>query len=126
MPFHCQRGPAGTLTSAIDINTECSVVAFITNKRTKPQLQDMDQNKINVMNETNTGLSLEIARALYGFQKAYEVLVGGRSIVKTEQSARELMNLSYQSGTACSKRTESRYRPSRPAFLLLVSVPVRS
>lgn len=47
----------------------------------------MDQPTIVLVTGANTGLGFEIVKALYSSGKAYEVLVGGRSLVKAEEAA---------------------------------------
>ena len=51
----------------------------------------MDQPTIVLVTGANTGLGFEIVKALYGSGKAYEVLVGGRSLVKAEEAANAIM-----------------------------------
>lgn len=51
----------------------------------------MDQAIIVLVTGVNTGLCLEMFRALSSFEKAYEVLFGRRSRVKAEQAANSVM-----------------------------------
>ena len=46
----------------------------------------MDQRAVVLITGANTGLGFEMIRALYGSDKSYEILVGGRSLVKAEQA----------------------------------------
>ena len=51
----------------------------------------MDQNVIVLVTGANTGLGYEMVKALCSSEKAYEVLVGGRSLAKAEQAANAVM-----------------------------------
>ena len=46
----------------------------------------MDQRAVVLITGANTGLGFEMIRALCGSDNAYEILVGGRSLVKAEQA----------------------------------------
>ena len=46
----------------------------------------MDHKTIVLVTGANTGLGFEIVRALCSSEKAYEVLLGGRSLTKAEQA----------------------------------------
>ena len=46
----------------------------------------MDQRTVVLITGANTGLGFEMIRALCGSDKSYEILVGGRSLVKAEQA----------------------------------------
>ena len=46
----------------------------------------MDQRAVVLITGANTGLGFEMIRALCGSDKAYEILVGGRSLIKAEQA----------------------------------------
>ena len=46
----------------------------------------MDQRAVVLITGANTGLGFEMIRALCGSDKSYEILVGGRSLVKAEQA----------------------------------------
>ncbi|KAL9135198.1 MAG: hypothetical protein Q9175_003618 [Cornicularia normoerica] len=47
----------------------------------------MDQNIIVLVTGANTGLGFEMIKTLCSSEQAYEVLVGGRSLVNAEQAA---------------------------------------
>ncbi|KAL9064974.1 MAG: hypothetical protein Q9161_008523 [Pseudevernia consocians] len=51
----------------------------------------MDDKTIVLVTGANAGLGFEMIRALCNSEKAYEVLVGGRSLVKAEQAANAVM-----------------------------------
>ena len=51
----------------------------------------MDQKTIVLVTGANTGLGFEMVRALCSSDKAYEILVGGRSLVKAEEAANAVM-----------------------------------
>lgn len=51
----------------------------------------MDHNFIVLVTGANTGLGFEMVRALCSSEKVYEVLVGGRSLVKAEEAANAVM-----------------------------------
>lgn len=51
----------------------------------------MDDKTIVLVTGANAGLGFEIIRALCSSEKAYEVLVGGRSLVKAQQAANAVM-----------------------------------
>ena len=51
----------------------------------------MDQKVIVLVTGANTGLGYEMVKALCSSEKAYEVLVGGRSLAKAEQAANAVM-----------------------------------
>ena len=51
----------------------------------------MDDKTIVLVTGANAGLGFEMIRALCKSEKAYEVLVGGRSLVKAEQAANAVM-----------------------------------
>ena len=51
----------------------------------------MDQKTIVLVTGANTGLGFEMVRALCSSDKAYEVLVGGRSLVRAEEAANAVM-----------------------------------
>lgn len=46
----------------------------------------MDQSTIVLVTGANTGLGYEIVKALYNSDKAYDVIVGGRSLNKAEEA----------------------------------------
>ena len=47
----------------------------------------MDQNIIVLVTGANTGLGFEIVKGLCSSEKPYEIVVGGRSLIKAEQAA---------------------------------------
>lgn len=51
----------------------------------------MNRKIIVLVTEANTGLGFEMIRALCSSEKAYEVLVGGRSLLRAEQAANAVM-----------------------------------
>lgn len=51
----------------------------------------MDQPSIVLVTGANTGLGFEIVKTLYSSGRAYEILVGGRSLVKAEEAANAIM-----------------------------------
>lgn len=51
----------------------------------------MDHKIIVLVTGANTGLGFEMIRALCSSEKAYEVLVGGRSLVKAEEATNAVM-----------------------------------
>ena len=52
----------------------------------------MDQKVVVLVTGANTGLGFEMVRALCSSERAYELLLGGRSLVKAEQAANVIMN----------------------------------
>ena len=50
----------------------------------------MDQRAVVLITGANTGLGLEMVRALCGSDKSYEIFVGGRSLVKAEQATNSI------------------------------------
>ena len=51
----------------------------------------MDQEAIVLITGANAGLGFEMIRALCGSDKGYDILVGGRSLVKAEQATNNVM-----------------------------------
>ena len=51
----------------------------------------MDQKVVVLVTGANTGLGLEMIRALCGSETGYELLLGGRSLVKAEEAANAIM-----------------------------------
>lgn len=51
----------------------------------------MDQPTTVLVTGANTGLGFEIVKALYNAEGAYEVIVGGRSLVKAQEAANAIM-----------------------------------
>lgn len=51
----------------------------------------MDQNIIVLVTGANTGMGFEMVRALCNSEVAYEVLIGGSSLVKAGQAANAVM-----------------------------------
>ena len=51
----------------------------------------MDHKLIVLVTGANTGLGFEMVRALCSSEKAYEVVLGGRSLVKADQAANAVM-----------------------------------
>ena len=47
----------------------------------------MDQKIIVLVTGANTGLGFEIVKGLYSSEKSYEIVVGGRSLIKAQQAA---------------------------------------
>ena len=47
----------------------------------------MDDRIIVFVTGANTGLGLEMVKALYSSENAYEVLLGGRSLTKAREAA---------------------------------------
>ena len=52
----------------------------------------MAQNPIILITGANTGLGLEMVKALAGSNKAYQVLLGGRSLDKATQAAKAVLS----------------------------------
>lgn len=50
----------------------------------------MDQNIIVLVTGANTGLGFEIVKGLYTSEKSYEIILGGRSLIKAQQAAHTL------------------------------------
>ncbi|KAL9114285.1 MAG: hypothetical protein Q9227_001707 [Pyrenula ochraceoflavens] len=50
----------------------------------------MDQKTVVLCTGANTGLGFQIIRALCGSEKAYEILLGGRSLEKAQQAAKSV------------------------------------
>ena len=51
----------------------------------------MDPETIVLVTGANTGLGFEMIRALCSSEKSYELLVGGRSLIKAEQAVDAVM-----------------------------------
>ena len=47
----------------------------------------MDRKTIVLVTGANTGLGFEIVNGLYSSEKSYEIVVGGRSLIKAQQAA---------------------------------------
>ena len=47
----------------------------------------MDQKIIVLVTGANTGLGFEIVKGLFSSEKPYEIVVGGRSLIKAQQAA---------------------------------------
>ena len=50
----------------------------------------MDRNLIVLVTGANTGIGFEIVKELCSSEKAYEIVVGGRSLTKAEQAAKSI------------------------------------